>query len=92
MAVTRIIELDHIWYPGFLPEDAVELDDRYPPIIVVPDGVDSYELIDGYHRLAAARVSGRRTIRAVVVSHEEYRLMETMGEDEWIEAMQEAAR
>ena len=87
------IEIRKIWAHGSLdPEDPVGLDEPYPPIIVAEADEDGeYELIDGYHRVAAAKYDGRRRIWAIIVSPEEYSRLESMREDEWIEWVQAMA-
>lgn len=91
---TKNIEIARIWAPGIpeLLEPEGTLEVGYPPVIVGPSDEDGeHELIDGFHRVAAAKADGRRCIRAIIVSPEELARLETMAEADWIEWIQAAA-
>lgn len=84
------IKLDSIWTRGDVPEDAVELERDYPAIIVTAADADGqHELIDGYHRVGAARYSGLERIRAIVVDAATHARLETMDEAAWISEVAE---
>src|SRR5690606_29627302 len=79
------IDVSKVWARGDVPEDATELERDYPAIIVAEADADGeYPLIDGYHRLGAARHSEAAKIRAIIVTPEEHARLETMDEAAWI--------
>lgn len=93
MQVTQV-EIARIWAPG-LPEaldPEGSLDPEYPPVILGPVDEDGeHELIDGFHRVRAARADGLSKIWAIIVTPKELDRLVIMSEPDWIRWIQEEA-
>lgn len=98
----RLYLADITWSGGIheLPyyqddEEPPALESDYPPIIVARRqspgcNGERYQLLDGFHRTAAAIGSGIEILSAVVATDAERDLMRHCGDDEmdaWVEAV-----
>lgn len=55
-------------YAALMKEIEQTKGEKFPPVDIITDGRNNFFLVDGYHRVAAARKNGKKYIEAFVVN------------------------